>query len=481
MSSASDQFQFELLLEQSDLIFFVIDLDYKYLNFSQKHFEVMKDIWGVEITVGMSILDVITHPEDKMRAKNNFDKAILEKKSFFVEEYFGDEFLVRKYYKDNYIPLIEDGNVSALLITVEEIHNTQTKKIFEQIINLAKNGVALSDATKEDNPLIFVNRGFEEITGYDKSEVLGKNCRFLQKNDINQDAKLIIKDAIKNQKSCEVEIRNYKKDGTLFYNLLVLSPIFDSTGKILYFVGIQNDITTIKQSREFGFQKKQSESLANLIKNISHQWRQPLSEISILAGTLQLKEELRILDSESLFQSTTKIVQTTQYLSTILKEFGDFLISGDKTKFHLFSLVNSVISDNIENVHCMIDIDKDIEIINYQDLLLNSFKNLLDNSLLALQNVDEKYIQIVAKKVEDKIIIYFKDNGGGIDENILNLVFDPYFTTKHQSQGTGLGLYLIQTFLKNIDGTISIENRNMNFNGKDYMGVMVTLTFKAEI
>lgn len=476
----TDLLSMELLFTKSELIFFSIDLEYKYINFSQKHFQVMQLIWGSEIVVGKSILEVITKEEDRIKAKNNFDKAIFDKEPFIVEEYYGDEFLQRSYYQDKYIPLLENGEVKGILITVEEVHNSQEKQMFEQIVNLTKSGVILSDATKKDNPIIYVNDAFVEMTGYEKSEVIGKNCRFLQKNDREQEGRFILKKAIENQDSCEVELRNYKKDGTLFFNLLTLSPIFDSSGRLLYFVGIQNDVTAIKQSNEINFQKRRSELIANLIGNISHQWRQPLSLISVLSGTLQLYEESGTLNKEKLLNTTNKIIDTTQYLSNILQEFGDFLVHDVKSQFYIYELLEDIVRTK-RDLGIRIVVDRDIKIVNYRNLLSKAIKHLIENSETALVNSEEKCICIDIRKDEDKIIITIKDNGGGIDEKVLPTIFDPYMTTKHQSQGVGLGLYLTQTFLLNAGGTISIQNIEFDCNGKLCKGAIVTLVLKIEI
>ncbi len=120
------------------------------------------------------------------------------------------------------------------------------KALLIQAIGMTAEGVAISDPNLPDNPLIFVNEGFETITGYTSEEVIGKNCRFLQGDASDPKASQTIRDAIKEGKSCVVELLNYKKDGSLFWNRLSLSPIRDENGNITNFVGIQSDITKSK-------------------------------------------------------------------------------------------------------------------------------------------------------------------------------------------------------------------------------------------
>jgi len=115
--------------------------------------------------------------------------------------------------------------------------------IFE-IIDQAKNGITISDPNQEDNPLIYVNKAFIDLFGYEFDEVLGKNCRFLQGEDREQKAITLIRDAIKEQKAITTILRNYTQSGKLIYNEITISPIFDKdSGELKYFLGVQKDVT----------------------------------------------------------------------------------------------------------------------------------------------------------------------------------------------------------------------------------------------
>ena len=114
----------------------------------------------------------------------------------------------------------------------------------------SSNGITISDSNLPDNPLIFVNRSFELMTGYSSEEVLGRNCRFLQGIDGNQPALLEIHAALQEGRDCQVLLRNYRKDGTLFWNELRLSPVHDERGRLVNFVGVQNDVTERKRAEE---------------------------------------------------------------------------------------------------------------------------------------------------------------------------------------------------------------------------------------
>jgi two-component system cell cycle response regulator len=128
-------------------------------------------------------------------------------------------------------------------IVVPNDLNTDILHLANSAINSANDGITIADITLPDQPLIFVNEAFEIVTGYASSEIIGKNCRFLQGNMRNQPGVELISQAIHNNKKCRVVLKNFKKDGSLFWNELSLSPIIEKGKKIQYYVGVQKDVT----------------------------------------------------------------------------------------------------------------------------------------------------------------------------------------------------------------------------------------------
>jgi len=116
-------------------------------------------------------------------------------------------------------------------------------QVLSAILDECVNGVTLADPDLEDAPIIYANKAFEELTGYSQAEIIGKNCRFLQGDDRDQPGRYQIAEAMKNQGSVEVTLRNYKKDGTLFHNRLKIIPLFDNKKRVIYYLGVQYDIT----------------------------------------------------------------------------------------------------------------------------------------------------------------------------------------------------------------------------------------------
>jgi diguanylate cyclase (GGDEF)-like protein/PAS domain S-box-containing protein len=123
-------------------------------------------------------------------------------------------------------------------------------RLLYRAVAASSNGITISDSTAPDEPLTYVNRSFELMTGYSSEEVLGRNCRFLQGDERDQPALLVVRAALREGRDCEVLLRNYRKDGTPFWNELRLSPVHDERGRLINFVGVQNDVTERKRAEE---------------------------------------------------------------------------------------------------------------------------------------------------------------------------------------------------------------------------------------
>ncbi|MBD2743877.1 PAS domain S-box protein [Coleofasciculus sp. FACHB-1120] len=145
------------------------------------------------------------------------------------------------------------GEIGGLIVSraIAQPHQSQEHlHLLEKAIAASNNGIVISDASKPDNPLIYINPSFKEMTGYSESEVLGYNCRFLQGIDTEQPAIAELRTAIREGKECNVILRNYRKDGTLFWNELRVAPVKNPQGKLTNFVGVQMDITDRVEAQE---------------------------------------------------------------------------------------------------------------------------------------------------------------------------------------------------------------------------------------
>jgi PAS domain S-box-containing protein len=489
----------DTILDDSEVVFFSLDLEYRYTSFSKKHFDIMKNIWAYEIKIGTKILDVIKDEQDRKKAKTNFDR-VKNSEKFIIEEEYGDSDLFRTTWKNQYYPIYKDSDVIGIAVIVEDLtYKLQLQKsyknieIFHNVISLISNGVVISDATKKNQPVIFVNKHFTDLTGYTIDDVRGKNMNILQNDDRDQEAIKIMKKAIVEQKPCEVELRNYKKDGTMFFNRVSISPIFDENQKILFFAGIQSDITKEKENEQYAKQQEKIiaeqtkiAAMSEMISNIAHQWRQPLSVISTISTSYSLKQEYNLkIDQKDLLKDMNKINTQTQYLSSTIDDFKNFIDGKSKVRIFYFKdcieQFLSVVDNKITkyNIEMVLDIDENIKLDGYPNELVQCLVNIFNNSYDAFGLVKgfARVIFISLKKVDEKVVITIKDNAGGIEKDLLNKIFEPYFTTKHQFRGTGMGLYVTYNLIVHyMKGTIEASNVEFKYNEKIQKGACFTIT-----
>jgi PAS domain S-box-containing protein len=126
---------------------------------------------------------------------------------------------------------------------IVEKDNGLIPQVLSAILDECVNGVTLADPDLEDAPIVYANKAFERLTGYAQDEIIGHNCRFLQGEDRDQAARFQIAEAMKKHEAIEVTLRNYKKDGTLFHNRLKITPLYDKKNRVIYYLGVQYDIT----------------------------------------------------------------------------------------------------------------------------------------------------------------------------------------------------------------------------------------------
>ncbi len=241
----------------------------------------------------------------------------------------------------------------------------------------------------------------------------------------------------------------------------------------------------LKKDRLLSQQQKMI-SMGQMIENIAHQWRQPLSLITTGISGIKLKKQINDLDNEFLDKTLDSILNTSKYLSNTIDDFRYFFKpQKEKNDFYLekccektVDLINpNFLNKDIQIIYKI----ENIKILGYETELIQVLINILNNSKDALTSIENenKLIFIDVFKENDKAIIEIKDNAGGIDENIINKIFEPYFTTKHQSQGTGIGLFMCQEIIyKHMNGKISISNITFEYKSKTYKGALTRITLQ---
>jgi signal transduction histidine kinase len=227
---------------------------------------------------------------------------------------------------------------------------------------------------------------------------------------------------------------------------------------------IKEEVEKNKKNQMLILQQNRLALMGEMISMIAHQWRQPLNRIAILLETLNLKYNSNKLDQENMSKIYKELKNYIGYLSSTIDDFRNFFAKDEEAReffikeaiLKTIALINPTFESHNIKIHTDIKNDK---IKSYQNALMQALINILNNAKEALKNSPQKDIFIKAYKKEKDAVIEIEDTGGGIDEKIMDKIFDPYFSTKEEKNGSGLGLYISKMLvLKQLKGSILVEN-----------------------
>ena len=341
------------------------------------------------------------------------------------------------------------------------------KEEFETIFESSHDSIAIIDLNT--NFLKF-NTSFMNMIEYTKEELLTKSCKDLTAPEDLERNESALKCAVNRGHIDNFEKSCITKTGRRISVNMSASLLPDKKTILLSL----KDISTLKILEE----QSKLASMGEMIGNIAHQWRQPLSVITTSISGLKLKSDLLSVDKEDINECEKNIIKQAQYLSQTIDNFRDF-IKGDKDYGEIslkeilenaISLVHSSLHNNFINL--IIDMKDDLKIFGNKSELSEAFINILNNSKDALKsNIKDELDRLIfiSTKLldENSIEVKILDSGKGIKEELFNKIFEPYFSTKHQSQGTGLGLLMADKIIRGRHGgKILVSNEEFEYNGK---------------
>ncbi|MDD2888302.1 MAG: cache domain-containing protein [Aliarcobacter sp.] len=400
-----------------------------------------------------------------------FEKQIQKKALDFIN--------LIHYGKSGYIFIINYDGVYLNHIRPEYIGkdasiNNDTvdiKKVIETLIDISKNGEGYLSYTQNKKPNT-------DLPTHKISFVKGLNdWGWMIGTGFYEDE---ISETIKKR---EIELN--EKFDTYMKNILILSSFLTF---ILLFISkyISNFFTNkfneykkeLEKKQNILYQQSKMASMGEMIGNIAHQWRQPLSTITTASTGILLEKDIGILQDQTLKEYLHKINKSAQYLSKTIDDFRNFF-NPEKVKNYFFlsnafdtALELLSAQFNSQNIKIIKNIE-DIEINSYENELIQGLINILNNARDELKDkeLDNKLIFISTSKNENEVIIKIKDNAGGISKENINKIFEPYFTTKHKSQGTGIGLYMTEEIIvRHLKGEITVKNDEFTYENSSYIG-----------
>jgi len=375
--------------------------------------------------------------------------------------------------------------------------------------------------TDIDGIITFVNDEFCNIFGYSKKELLGKNHNIVRHPDIPSEHFKNLWETIKfNKKTYKSTVKNLTKEGRSVYLNTTITPILDKDGNIKEFIAIRYDVTqevelkknlekkdkelkllnktlemrvqeqtkqlkelnqTLeqrvkseieknKQKQKILFWQSRMASLGQMLANIAHQWRQPLTELNLALFNVKKSASNQEFDElEKYYKDSKEIIAN---MSQTIDDFSNFFNPNkEKQKFNLKNSIDESLNITRKLIQKEnINIKKeyiDLEVFGVSNEFSQVIINFLQNSAHEFnkKNIENKEIIITIKQVtiesQEFAQVTFSDNARGVDENTLDKIFEPYFTTKHQSNGTGLGLFMSKLIIeKSLNGTMFAKNSN---------------------
>ena len=451
----------------------------------------IKDVNGVYITCNKRFEDFFGAKEKDIINKTDYDFVDKKLADFFKEHdikamnskkplsNFEDITFASDGHKE-YLQSIKskvidsNGNIIGVLdigrdlteLRDKEVKLTEQQEELQSIYNTTKDGLAIVDMKTN---FVKVNKAYCEITGLSEEELLGTSCLALSDP---QDRERV--SAIMNEFMQKGVIDNFEKVCIIKNKRINVTLSASWMPDKKHILLSMKDITKNKLFEE----QSKLAAMGEMIGNIAHQWRQPLSAITTSITGLKLKKEYDIMENDDIEKTADDIIKSANFLSKTIDDFRNFF-KKDKIieDFYIDEVIQNtynIIKASYQNN--LVEIDFEMEHIGYRGYpteLSQVVLNILSNAKEALvaRNKDDRYVHIKLKTSPDCIQISIHDNAGGVDEEIMEKIFDPYFTTKHKSMGTGLGLYMSTQIVKgSFKGNLYIQNEDIVYNGKSFRG-----------
>jgi signal transduction histidine kinase len=231
-------------------------------------------------------------------------------------------------------------------------------------------------------------------------------------------------------------------------------------------IRIDDAVREVKRQTAIMNQQSRLASMGEILENIAHQWRQPLNAVSWVLQDIQIKAELGRQDEIDIGQVANKINNSIQFLSNTIEDFRRFVDKSDMAQtFNLKTTIEStkkLIEDTLTRLNIKIELDcnKDINYKGFENDIKHVIMNLINNARDAFEenHIKNGIIAISVYHEKDELIIAVKDNAGGIPKKILKNIFEPYYTTKHKTKGTGLGLYMSKNLIEKVNGSLEVAS-----------------------
>jgi len=347
-------------------------------------------------------------------------------------------------------------------------------RVLDRAVRAVSQGILITDAVAVDHPIIYASPGFERLTGYSAADVIGKNCRLLQGAGTDPASISTLQSAIREGRDCAVELLNYRKDGTAFWNQLALSPVRDALGHVTNFVGVQTDVSERRLLESQFRQVQKMEAVGRLAGGVAHDFNNVLSVIlsygEMLLSDMQPGEPMRN-DIEEIHKAGKRAADLThqllmfsrqQVLAPKVIDLNDVLTSMERmlqrilgADVELVSLPTRPLGRVRADPTCVEQVVMNL-VVNARDAMPTGGKLTMETANVVL---DQAYATAhVGVRPGPHVMLAVTDTGTGMDQATLARIFEPFFTTKEIGRGTGLGLSTVFGVVQQNGGSVWVDS-----------------------
>jgi PAS domain S-box-containing protein len=348
--------------------------------------------------------------------------------------------------------------------------------IFFAAVSTTRMPMIVTDPNQPDNPIVFANPAFINMTGYSWDELIGNNCRLLQGQDTDRDTVNEVRRAVEQRRETSVEVINYKKNGAAFWNALFISPVYDADGKLIYFFASQLDVTRRRDAEDALRQAQKMEAVGQLTGGVAHDFNNLLTVIQGFGDIIltQLENPDR-LDTKRAARSMRAVLQAAERGATLTQQLLAF---SRKQKLqgrvvNLLDLLDQLrpLIERTAGGTVTIDFKHSAKICNARidptqaelaiiNILINARDAMPDGGTISIE-ASNRTIEAGDRgfgemEPGDYVMLTISDTGTGMSPEILARVTEPFFTTKDQGKGTGLGLSMVYGFMKQSGGALRL-------------------------
>lgn len=483
------------VIQEADSGIAIMDLDGNFLEVNYLYTELLgytieefKTLNCIDLTVDIYKEEALTvlREAKKEGSISKFRKKCLNKDGTMVELELSLNLLPNKKTFVAVINSLED-----------KIKMEQSLQKFEHIFNFTSVGFLIVDDKRD---IIDINPKLCKMLGYNKEQLIDQNARVLHIDEKHyEDYGERIFSKAKLQEIVRIEFELQKLNGSTIWCEISGAPMDRSAklkrGGVLWAIidisekvmaermiikqndklsqlnknlndEVKNQIDKLRKQDDILAQQTKMAMMGEMIDAVAHQWKQPLSAISISAQDIELKQEMGIITPEDVTTKSVKIIEQVDHLTQTIDEFRGFF--RPKTNVELVNIQSVIdgvllllkdvlIANNIE-VNCIGDKSIDANIIpnEFKHVLINLINNSKDEFIS--KNIEIKTIKFELEKDYDNIILKVSDNAGGIPQDIIPHIFEANITTKEKGKGTGIGLYMTKNIIEKIGGTIVANN-----------------------